>query len=226
MEQFDTAFARIAGRFGRVEPRWRRARSCSGCCPMWTPGRVGSWPSRPGTASPHAMQRLLGGAVWDADEVRDDLRGYVVDELGDPDGVLIVDDTGDLKKGVHSVGVQRQYTGTAGRIENAQVAVFLAYAARGGAGADRPGGVPAQVVDRRPGPVPAPPGCPTTSGSPPRSPTAGGCSPAPWTPGCRPRGRPRTSSTATTAACAVTCRPAASATCWPWPRATGSPAHR
>jgi SRSO17 transposase len=61
--------------------------------------------------------------------VRDDLRSYVVDELGDPGGVLILDDTGDLKKGVHTVGVQRQYTGTAGRIENSQVAVFLAYSA-------------------------------------------------------------------------------------------------
>jgi SRSO17 transposase len=84
------------------------------------------------------MQRLLGEAVWDADLVRDDLRGYVADELGGPDGVLILDDTGDLKKGVASVGVQRQYTGTAGRIENAQVAVFLAYASdRGRALVDR-----------------------------------------------------------------------------------------
>ena len=70
-----------------------------------------------GSASPHGMQRLLGEAVWDADSVRDDVRGYVVDELGDPDAVLVLDDTGDLTKGVHSVGVQRQYTGTAGRIE-------------------------------------------------------------------------------------------------------------
>lgn len=78
------------------------------------------------------MQRLLGEAVWDADKVRDDLRGYVVATLGDTRGVLLLDDTGDLKKGVHTVGVQRQYTGTAGRVENAQVAVFLAYAAPAG----------------------------------------------------------------------------------------------
>jgi SRSO17 transposase len=65
------------------------------------------------------MQRLLGEAVWDADKVRDDVRQYVVDELGDPRAVLIPDDTGDLKAGTHTVGVQRQYTGTAGRIENA-----------------------------------------------------------------------------------------------------------
>jgi SRSO17 transposase len=84
------------------------------------------------------MQRLLGEAVWDADAVRDDLRGYVSAVLGDPQGVLVCDDTGDLKKGVHSVGVQRQYTGTAGRVENAQVAVFLAYATPcGGALIDR-----------------------------------------------------------------------------------------
>ena len=85
--------------------------------------------------------------------VRDDLRGYVVEHLGDPDAVLVVDETGDLKKGSHSVGVQRQYTGTAGRIENAQVAVFLAYAAPDRARVDRPGAVPAAVLDRRPGPV-------------------------------------------------------------------------
>src|SRR4051812_11780025 len=78
------------------------------------------------------MQRLLGEAVWDADAVRDDVRGYVVEAIGDPGGVLILDDTGDLKRGVHSVGVQRQYTGTAGRIENAQVSVFLAYASSAG----------------------------------------------------------------------------------------------
>jgi SRSO17 transposase len=78
------------------------------------------------------MQRLLGEAVWDAGKVRDDLRGYVVTTLGDPQGVLVLDDTGDLKHGTHTVGVQRQYTGTAGRIENAQVAVFLAYATAAG----------------------------------------------------------------------------------------------
>jgi SRSO17 transposase len=74
------------------------------------------------------MQALLGSAVWDADELRDRLREYVVYELGHRDGVLIVDDSGDLKAGNRSVGVQRQYTGTAGRIENAQVATYLAYA--------------------------------------------------------------------------------------------------
>jgi SRSO17 transposase len=84
-----------------------------------------------GDGSPHAMQRLLGEAVWDADGVRDDVRGYVLDTLGDSDGVLILDDTGGLKKGDLTVGTQRHYTGTAGRIENAQVAVYLAYTTAG-----------------------------------------------------------------------------------------------
>jgi SRSO17 transposase len=84
------------------------------------------------------MQHLLGRACWDTDGVRDDLRDYVTAHLGDVDAVLVVDETGDLKKGSMTVGVQRQYTGTAGRIENAQVAVYLTYAgARGHAMIDR-----------------------------------------------------------------------------------------
>jgi SRSO17 transposase len=84
------------------------------------------------------VQRLLDAAQWDADAVRDDLRAYVVEHLGDPGAVLVVDETGFLKKGTKSVGVQRQYSGTAGRRENCQVAVFLCYAgARGRAFLDR-----------------------------------------------------------------------------------------
>jgi SRSO17 transposase len=78
------------------------------------------------------MQHLLGRAVWDHDGVRDDVRAYVVEHLGDPGAVLVVDETGDLKKGTTTVGVQRQYTGTAGRVENAQVAVYLVYAGDAG----------------------------------------------------------------------------------------------
>jgi SRSO17 transposase len=81
-----------------------------------------------GDPTPYALQHLLGRAHWDADAVRDDLRAYVVEHLGDRRGVLAIDETGFLKKGVHSVGVQRQYSGTAGRIENCQVGVFLVYA--------------------------------------------------------------------------------------------------
>jgi len=78
------------------------------------------------------MQRLLATADWDADKVRDDVRDLVVEHLGDPGGVLVVDETGFLKKGTKSAGVARQYSGTAGRIENSQVGVFLAYATTGG----------------------------------------------------------------------------------------------
>ena len=81
-----------------------------------------------GDATPEGVQRLLYNYRWDADLVRDDLRNYVVEHLGDTGGVLVVDETGFLKKGGKSVGVQRQYSGTAGRIENCQVGVFLTYA--------------------------------------------------------------------------------------------------
>jgi SRSO17 transposase len=87
-----------------------------------------------GEAGPRGVQRLLSAATWDADAVRDDLRAYVVDHLGDPaSGVLIIDDSGFVKKGDKSCGVGRQYTGTIGDTANAQVGVFLAYASEKGA---------------------------------------------------------------------------------------------
>jgi SRSO17 transposase len=132
LEEFDCAFARIAGRFRRVEPRRQARAFLLGLLSDVDSRSCWQLAEQAGDASPHAMQRLLGEAVWDADAACADVRRYVVDELGDPGAVLILDDTGDLKKGVHSVGVQRHYTGTAGRIENAQVAVFLAYASRHG----------------------------------------------------------------------------------------------
>jgi SRSO17 transposase len=85
-----------------------------------------------GHVTPDRLQHLLPRAVWDHAGVGRDLRDYVMDHLGDPSAILIVDETGHLKKGTDSVGVQRQYTCTAGRIENAQVAVHLAYAAPAG----------------------------------------------------------------------------------------------
>jgi SRSO17 transposase len=81
-----------------------------------------------GAPTPSGVQHLLGRAQWDADEVRDDLRPSLVEHLGDPQAVLVVDETGFLKKGQHSAGVARQYSGTAGRIENCQIGVFLTYA--------------------------------------------------------------------------------------------------
>jgi len=81
-----------------------------------------------GEACPRGMQRLLSSASWDADRVLRDVRDWVVSWLGEPGGILVIDETGNLKKGAATVGVQRQYTGTAGRIESSQVAVYLTYA--------------------------------------------------------------------------------------------------
>jgi SRSO17 transposase len=125
---------RVAGRFGRVEPR-RRARAFLLGLLADLP-RKNCWTiaEHAGDASPDGMQHLLSGAVWDHDAVRDDVRDYLVDHLGDPAAVLVVDETGDLKKGTNTVGVGRQYTGTAGKVDNAQVAVYLAYATDAGHG--------------------------------------------------------------------------------------------
>ena len=124
---FDQAMARIAGRFQRVEPRATARAFVLGLLSGVERKNCWQLAEQAGHKRPGAMQRLLRSARWDADEVRDEVRSYVLEHLGG-DGVLIVDETGFLKKGDRSAGVQRQYTGTAGRIENAQVGVFLAYA--------------------------------------------------------------------------------------------------
>ncbi|SKW95300.1 Transposase (fragment) [Mycobacteroides abscessus subsp. abscessus] len=119
---------RVASRFARCEPLRNAGALMLGLvCDI---DRKNCWTlaERCGHSSPDRMQHLLARAKWDAEGVRDDLRAYVVDHLGDDEAILIVDETGDVKKGTHTVGTQRQYTGTAGRIENAQVAVYLAYA--------------------------------------------------------------------------------------------------
>jgi SRSO17 transposase len=101
-----------------------------------------------GHRHPRTIQRVLDRSAWDADAVRDDLREQVIAELGDEDGVLAVDETGFLKKGTKSCGVARQYSGTAGRIENCQVGVFLGYASRKGrAGIDRALYLPREWAD-------------------------------------------------------------------------------
>jgi len=124
----DALHDRIAHRFLRAEPRRRALGYLRGL--LATSERKNGWTLAQllGEATPDGTQRLLNAAVWDADAVRDDLRDYVAEHLADPEAVLVVDETGFLKKGTHSVGVQRQYTGTAGRVENAQVGVFLCYA--------------------------------------------------------------------------------------------------
>ncbi|MGG2461440.1 IS701 family transposase [Streptomyces sp. RGM 3693] len=135
---FDQAMARIAGRFSRVEPRAAARSYLLGL--LSSVERKNCWQlaEQAGLPRPGPMQRLLRYARWDADTVRDDLRAYAAEHLGTDGGVLVVDETGFLKKGRSSAGVQRQYTGTAGRIENAQVGVFLALAtSRGRALIDR-----------------------------------------------------------------------------------------
>src|SRR3989440_7032655 len=131
-EAFGELFAIVAREFAQAPSR-RRARgyllgllSHSERKNGWTIAEFA------GDAGPEGMQRLLNFYAWDEDAVRDALRRYVVKAFGDPAGVLAADETGFLKKGRMLAGVQRQYSGTAGRVENCQLGVFLAYAAPGG----------------------------------------------------------------------------------------------
>jgi SRSO17 transposase len=136
--QFERLLERIGPRFARPEVRRRAAGFLRGL--LGDVERKNGWQlaEHARETTPDGMQRLLTSARWDADGLRDDVRAYVVEHLGDPGGVLVVDETGFLKKGNKSAGVQRQYSGTAGRIENCQVGVFLTYAsARGRALIDR-----------------------------------------------------------------------------------------
>ncbi|MER5668490.1 IS701 family transposase [Streptomyces mirabilis] len=129
---------RIAGRFARVEPRRRAREFVSGLLSDMPRKNCWTLAECAGDTTPYGLQHLLLRAKWDADAIRDDLRGFVVEQLLDDDVVLVVDETGDVKKGIATVGVQRQYTGTAGRVENCQVAVCLAYSTpRGHAAIDR-----------------------------------------------------------------------------------------
>jgi SRSO17 transposase len=128
----DELLGRVAGRFGRVEPRWRARAFVLGLLADLPRKNCWTLAEHAGDTSPDGMQHLLARAVWDEAAVRDDVRAYVVEHLGDPEAVLVVDETGDLKKGTQTVGVQRQYTGTAGRVDNAQVAVLLVYASPAG----------------------------------------------------------------------------------------------
>lgn len=130
--------SRIAPRFARPEVRERAGRYLYGLLEPLERRNGWQLAEAIGEQSPDGVQRLLNGSRWDAAEVREDLREYVVEHLADPEGVLVIDETGFLKKGEKSVGVGRQYSGTAGKVENCQVGVFLAYAtARGRAFIDR-----------------------------------------------------------------------------------------
>ncbi len=128
----DDLFALVAGRFFRVEPRRRARGYVRGLLAPLASKNGWTLAEAAGDGTPDGMQRLLNAAAWDADGVRDDVRAYVAAHLGTADGVLVVDETGFLKKGTRSAGVQRQYSGTAGRVENCQLGVFCAYASSKG----------------------------------------------------------------------------------------------
>ncbi len=205
---------RIGRRFGRIEPRRGSLGYRQGL--LGELKRKNSWwlAEQAGELTPDGMQRLLNGAGWDADGVREDLRNYVIEHLGDSDAVLVLDETGFLKKGTRSAGVTRQYTGTAGRIENAQVGVFLAYGTVAGVA----------LIDReldlpRSGPM-------TAAGAPrlgfrmqldfgPSHSWPKPCSSGPWRPGCRSGGSPATRSTAATGACGSGLSSTPFRTSWP-----------
>jgi SRSO17 transposase len=120
----DGVVDRIAPRFGRAEPRrWTRAYLHGLLAPV---ERKNGWQlaEAVGDHTPDRVQDFLSRVRWDADAVRDDLQAYVVQHLGDPEGVAVLDETGFLKKGTKSTGVQRLHSGTAGWIENCQIGVF------------------------------------------------------------------------------------------------------
>jgi SRSO17 transposase len=162
----EAVHARIAGRFVRAEPRRRVLAYLRGL--VGNVGRKNGWQlaEHAGEATPDGMQRLLATADWDPDLVRDDLRGYVVEHLGDPQAVLVVDETGFLKKGTTSVGVQRQYSGGRSSIGSC---TCPRHGPRIGRGA-------------------GPPASPRRSGSRPSPSSPGSWSSGPWMPVCRPHG--------------------------------------
>src|SRR5687768_6279905 len=131
-----SAFAEVERRLGayfaRSEARQQAMNYLRGL--LSSAERKNSWQLAEvvGAANPYGFQHLLGRADWDVDAVRDELHDYIAEHLGDPDAVVVIDETGFLKKGRMSAGVARQYSGTAGRIENAQIGVFLTYASRHG----------------------------------------------------------------------------------------------
>lgn len=149
-QELEAVHGRLASLFKRSEPRQRSLAYLKGL--LSSVERKNGWQLAEwmGERTPDGVQHLLERAHWNADAVRDVLRDYVIEHVGDADGVLIVDETGFIKKGVHSAGVQRQYSGTAGRIENSQIGVFLCYAGAGGSAfIDRELYLPRQWAENR-----------------------------------------------------------------------------
>jgi SRSO17 transposase len=132
-EELEALDKRLSPYFARSEVRQRAHDYLLGL--LSAAERKNSWQLAEvaGNATPYGLQHLLGRASWDADALRDDVREYVLEHLAGDESVLVVDETGFIKKGDKSVGVKRQYTGTVGKRENCQVGVFLAYASERGA---------------------------------------------------------------------------------------------
>src|SRR3954462_12269188 len=213
--ELDAVGERLASRFARSEPRRRAVEYLRGL--LSDAERKNGWQlaEKAGDKTPYGVQHLLGRADWDADKVRDDLIAYAHGPLADPKGVLVVDETGFLKKGTKSAVVQRQYSGTAGRIENCQVGVFLAYAAPAGRTfLDRELYLPRAWLEDRARCAEAGIGADVEFRTKPGLALAM-LTRAPWTPGCRLAGSPPTRSTGRTPPCAWHWRNAACPTCWP-----------
>lgn len=149
-QELECLHARIAPRFVRPEPRRRALAYLQGI--VSSVERKNGWQlaEHAGEARPDGMQRLLNRAVWDADLVRDDLRAYILERLGDPQAILVIDETSFRKRGKKSAGVSKQHCGTTGQLENCQVGVFLAYvSARGYTLIDRELYLPLRWIEDR-----------------------------------------------------------------------------
>ena len=147
-QELERLHARIAPRFARPEPRRRALAYLKGIVSPIE--RTNGWQlaEHAGESRPDGMQRLLNSALWDADLVRDDLRAYILERLGDPHAILVIDETSFRKRGKKSAGVKKQYCGTTGAIENCQVGVFLSYVgARGHTLLDRELYLPKEWID-------------------------------------------------------------------------------
>ncbi len=209
----DDLFGLVTGRFYPAEPRLRARMYVRGLLAPLAGKNGWTLAEAAGDLTPDGMQRLLNKAAWDANGVRDDVCGYAVEHLGDPDGVLIVDETGFLRKGVKSAGVQRQYLGTAGRMENCQLGVFCAYAtSKGRTLIDRELYLPKSwTFDRarcREADIPDSVEFAT------KAPSPRPCSREHWTAGSRPAGSLRTRRTAATTSSGPGSKPATSGTWW------------
>jgi SRSO17 transposase len=146
-ELFDEVMRRVAGRFARVELRRRARAFVSGLLSDLPRKNCWTIAEHAGDLNPDGMQNLLARAVWDQDAVRDDVRTLLVEHVGDPEAVLVVDETGDLKKGIATVGVQRQYTGTAGSRTPRSPSTWCMPAAPGHAVVDRELYLPRAWID-------------------------------------------------------------------------------